>query len=287
MRWQRETASRKETHRFIVHGSFCGSTLLARSLGCLENGVSYREPQALIELADLVTGSGQSTVSGVKSSVLIEFVIGQFQKTWHEPQVAIVKPSNWVNGFIASYLQSSSSARIITVQQDIESYLLANIRGGKPRLRYSLNLLNRIVQESEYHRAAMVRVERSGPGGMRRVLRLLCICFEYQEAAMAAIAQSADDHKVLKVTKSALRTSPANCIAQAASFFAIPHDVTEINRVRTANLKTNAKLDNPEPWHPEDEEAVNERIKTDYRGDLNDALGWYSDFMTRDREVPE
>ncbi|MBT8077419.1 MAG: hypothetical protein KJO31_02535 [Gammaproteobacteria bacterium] len=281
VRWYRETAGREKTQRFIVHGSFCGSTLLARCLGSLENGVSYREPQALIELADGLRAGGPSIASGIQPSELSEFVFGQFQKTWHEPQVAIVKPSNWVNGFVSSFLQSSSPARIITMQQKIESYLLANIRGGKPRLRYSLNLLNRVVQESDYHREAVACVERAGKGDMASVLRLLCVCFDYQESAVAAIARSTEKHQVLNVTKSELLASPADCVAQAASFFAIPHDVAQVRRVCAASLTTNAKLDSVEPWRAEDEEAMNERIKADFRGDLNETLRWYEESIMK------
>ena len=62
--------------------SFCGSTLMARVLDIDEKVFSYKEPQILLQLAEMKSAQNSYYRNKITWKSLISFVLGQFNKQW-------------------------------------------------------------------------------------------------------------------------------------------------------------------------------------------------------------
>ncbi|MFT5099073.1 MAG: hypothetical protein ACI9VI_001666 [Candidatus Azotimanducaceae bacterium] len=172
--------------RIVGHTSFCGSTLLSRLLSLDDTCFTYREPQVLVELTDLKAQHHQLTHSKEMWQGLVEFVFGQFSLPWADGQDMAIKPANWTNGLLDDLLTRPAD-RIVTMSSSIDSYLLANLRGGDASIRYSLNLLNSLISQVDRVSARVNKIEGRPLSPFGNVLHLLTLCLLAQESVLKGV----------------------------------------------------------------------------------------------------
>ncbi len=253
----------------ILHSSFCGSTLLSRSLGQLDQVISYREPQVLIELTD-------RQIVPLKNDPLASLAIGQFQKIWQDDQTAILKPSNWANPLIQANLRDAPDARVILLSQDLVTYLIANLRGGKSRIRYSLNLLSRQMVASTEIRDEVTQIEQSELDGIDEVLRLLAIGYRCQIENLSAIAADHSADNILNLSLNELRVDFSSVLQRSAAFFRIDCRSEVLASIADEAIKTDAKSDSGLERQLDQEHRSNERILREFEQPLTETLSWYA-----------
>ncbi|MEM7432731.1 MAG: hypothetical protein AAF351_12480 [Pseudomonadota bacterium] len=256
--------------RLILHSSFCGSTLLSRSLGSLTNVVSYREPQVLIELADRSSAFD-------RSNTVAHFAIEQFQKTWTNDQQAILKPSNWANTLLEANLNHWPTAKVVVLSQDLTTYLVANLRGGKARMRYSLNLLSRHSVAAPHVREDVEKIERSSLDGIDEVLRLLAIGYRHQIDTLGRIAADRDAQTVLTLSINEMRADFRDTVRRVVDFFDIEVDDRKLHDLAHRSMTHDAKTDNNSERPFEQEHLANQRILRQFDQPLRDTVRWFED----------
>lgn len=276
LEWYRNSGTQHTIKRLIVHASFCGSTLLARTLGRLDGVISYREPQALIQFVDWSVSGTHTAATLSQRQEIAGFLLGQYQKPWHESEVAFVKPSNWVNRSLMSLLDNVGPAKVVMLGLDLESYLVANVRGGKVRLSYSLDLLNAFAVNDDIRKKDIAEVQEDRIGSMSRVLRLLAICFHCQQEAMAQGGHAVGEDSLLKLSREDIVSDPLESLTRAARFLNLPGSSTSIAFAMASQYARNAKSDIAETWNTSVEASENHRITKNIQRDLNNTISWFS-----------
>lgn len=277
--WRDNQGSLFTPHRIIAHISFCASNLLARSLELGGRSLSYREPQVLIDLANIKAARNTLTEQNAVWQSVLQFAFGQFQKCSVEQDAAFVKPSNWVNNILPDLAIDSERARFVLMDMDIESYLIANIRGGKSRIGYSLELLNHLVSERPKYQSMIVTVEKMPITPMRRALYLLVICFEIQMTLLAIIERETRAQHVFRLSRIDFLTSPEQSLLSASRTLDLPIPSADSAPDRIELFNSHAKLDEKKVFSSIYEESQNARIKSEFQVDISSACEWHHHFF--------
>lgn len=177
--------------RWIFHTAFCGSTLLARMCDVPGKVLSLREPQVLVDLDAwrAAIGDGDRTLYEASLSV----VRSQFDKVRAPGEALLIKPSNWVNGALDDFWKPDQGDRAMVIASDPASFLVAVLRGGRPRIEYALRLTEHLLASRPVLRAAATRLLPASGEPMIRALRLALFAHWAQICLFAARFRTPDE----------------------------------------------------------------------------------------------
>ncbi len=170
--------------RWIFHTAFCGSTLLARMCDVPGKVLCLREPQVLVDLDSWRSriGDGESALFSTATAV----VIGHLAKLRLADETLLIKPSNWINGALDDFLQPARGDRAMVITSDPAAFLVAVLRGGRPRIEYTLRLADHVLQSRPALREAALRYLPTSGEPMVRALRLALLVHWAQLCLFAA-----------------------------------------------------------------------------------------------------
>lgn len=258
--------------RMLFHTSFCGSTLLSHYLQSSSTVLVYREPAILAELASLKAEKHKISQKKGQWRTLVAFTCGQMQKSWsHVP--TLVKPSNWANPLIPDLMAQASNQYALRMSLSVEDYLLANLRGGKARLSFSLDLLNHLLKAGLVNRADVLEVERGGYSPTGRLLRLLSILHEAQSELLEANLPDADC-----LSLNQLRDDPRRTISRAGKSLGLSVDQTWAEQAVVKMARQHAK-DPDAQYDLRRELAENRRLQEDLAAEFEDLSDWRDNQM--------
>ena len=269
--WSEAQPAMAEPPRLLAHVSFCGSTLLSQMIDQPGATLVYREPDALVQLANAAARAASSLEAQTQQLRHVRFVLRQFAKT-RDGAHAVIKPSNWVNTILRDMLNVIPDLRLVIVETDLEDYLLANLRGGKSRLGFSIKLLNHFLAAHSAYRGQVLEVERAGLDSVDRLLRLLTLVFETQqnlldEAALRAV------RPVRRISKAQIQAQPVQAAMDCAVALDLDlsRDVAEsaANRWQDQHAKDPASA-----FSLDDELAETERLRDLFADQLAATLDW-------------
>lgn len=129
---------RRQDARWLLHESFCGSTLLARILTVDGEALCLREPQVLVDLANWRASPGFADAAGFAAAT--RAVVAKLAQRWPDGAPIAIKPSNWPNTIAGELLAASLRPRCAIIAITAEAFLVSVLRGGPARLRYVLEL---------------------------------------------------------------------------------------------------------------------------------------------------
>lgn len=264
--------------RMLAHISFCGSTLLGRLLQGDHAALCYSEPHILVELATLKASSHKLSQDAEQWTALIRLVLSQIQQSWGS-KPTLFKPSNWANTLLPDIQRASADLKWAIIDTDLKDYLIANLRGGKGRLTYTLNLLNHFLSANSAYRGLVLEVERGQLDPMQRLLRLLIIVFETQERLIASAVQASED-KVVRVSKATLQEDPETVTTTVADGLALGLSPEDIKAAIDREMGQHAK-DTRKSFHPAEEAAENARLRRELSEAFDIALEWRTEHVRR------
>ena len=270
--WHSQAKVTPQSIRWLAHVSFCGSTLLSRLLQGDRTVLVYREPHVLAKLANLKAAKHPLSRTGVNWSALVGFALQQCSRSWRgEP--TLIKPSNWVNSLLSDMSTSAPGSQWAIIETDVEDFLIANLRGGKARLSYSLNLLNHFLSANHTYHGDVLEVERGDLAPTQRLLRLLILNYETQQRLLDGADSSQGHTAAVRVQLSDLQSNPAETVAAVARNLALPLTRADIETAITRELPHHAK-ESTARYQPEQEAAENARLRTSLQTDIDEALAW-------------
>ncbi len=285
LEWQKGRIGHPEL-RLVVHTSFCASTLLARLLDADDQVFTYREPQVLIDLANLHAAKHAMATDSEVWPQLCIFVLGQLNKSWNNAQEIVIKPSNWANNAVPELLKHCANARVVLLSSTLEDYLVANLRGGRPRLGYTLNLLNHLnLCFPEYH-AIVLDTETPDINPLQRVLRQVAIAFHLQRQQLRTIESALPD-RTLRLAKLQVTEAPIETLSHAkqALDLGVLSDLSKASIVELT--RHNQKSASDRPFRIEDELTANRLMQRDHGSEIQATLAWYAATLaTRDPQQP-
>lgn len=157
--------------RWIFHASFCGSTLLARFATIEARSLCLREPQVLVDLANWRTALTMRDQTIYQATLAA--VLKKLSQRWRPEEIISIKPSNWINGIISDLWDRSRGDHVLITDIETEPFLVANLRGGRERIAYTLRLCNQISVAWPMIGEAMNTVMPEGDSPITKALRLV------------------------------------------------------------------------------------------------------------------
>lgn len=266
--------------RLIAHVGYCGSTLLSRLLDVPGAITCYREPQALVHLAmwapqadpdkaDLDKADPNSV--GLKSDIL-DTVIHKFKTPIGDATSAVVKMSNWVNGLAPALTERAGDVRMIVIDLALEDFLLAHLRGGRERIRLSLEFLNHVTSYSQHDQQSAIDIQSSKLPDFQKLLRLLSLLLAIQRRALDAAA--VNSHSVLRLSKHEILTDPCDAAERAANALELPIEESAIDANYARFRERSAKSDTADRFAAKEENEKNQFLQRKFADDLRAALSW-------------
>ncbi len=278
--WHREYAGPVRDNLIIAHMSFCGSTLLARLMGQHYRVASYREPNALVEISDALAMRPPEKQNTQDLARILPVIFSQYQKFPHTQHGAFVKPSNWTNPILEKLVAHAPRTKIIFLELKCRSFLIANLRGGRDRVAYSLNLLNHISRSYLDYGKIIAHIGRTKPDTQQQMLRLLVACFSAQQEIFARLRSQLSDDQFVNFDKSELMNFPEASLMSAAQFFGFRSSNAPLSL--EADLNRNAKEDKFLAYNPDQEIAENAEIEKQFSNEISLAMEWYARTYKRD-----
>lgn len=264
-RQEKDTNNPRAT-RLIVHISFCASTLLARALNS-PRSLSYREPRIFAQLSSMkFKGHPLSKNDDLWQSIL-EFSFAQFRKTWYTDQKAFVKPSNWANRLLLD-LNDIGQHRCVFLTMPAREYVIANLRGGQSRIRYSIDLLNHMAHEDRKLRSIVESIDRSRAPASMKLVKMLTVLYEAQSRLIKRLRARLNSRQYVELTKKTLLAEPVSSLETASRALGLDLSTDQIQRNIEEHFAVHAKEVERVAFSRAAEEDANLRLEEQFRDEI-------------------
>lgn len=272
LNWQRGHTRPDAPLQLITHTAFCGSTLLSRMLATAPEVACYREPQVLVELADLKACGHSLSHEPTFWDEIVHFALQQFTQTWEGQSATVLKPSNWANTLLSD-ITLRTPVRVVLMTCDIEDYLLAHLRGGRERIAFSLRLLNHMALCSDSLQSRIDTLEKQYPNGLPNILHLLALNLQAQQELLARHSQL-NEWDTMELTKHALLNQPVTSIMHTASALGLKTNWYSSTRLKEIT-RVNAKEDSQSGFSASEESLQNSWLSREYDLEIHAACDWF------------
>lgn len=260
-------------NRLILHTSFCGSTYLARLLDIAPRSFVYKEPQALIDLADRKVGHDDVDGGQLLADVL-DLVLAQLRKSWNQDETALIKPSNWVNSLVPVLSRISDQTNYAIVDIDDRDFLVAVLSGGRERIVYVLRLFAHLQTGfTEYDRIVREASDtRRDP--IQNAARLCMLALHLQRRLFDIV----DPHRVNRINRREIINSPEAATKRAAAMLGVNLTSEEIAMSAVRNIGTHAKAPD-RAFDTADRKRADQAVEQLYGDRIDAAIAWAADTL--------
>lgn len=269
-----KTQKTSAQHRIIAHTSFCGSTLLARAVNVPSHVLGYREPQVLIDLANLKVANHTICQQPNIWPHLLIFALRQFQKSWLPSQTTFIKPSNWANTLLPEISNLNGAVTYALLSMDLKAYLVANLRGGKDRLKFSLDLLNHLLSHQSSYAGFAHNIQSSEFTPLQQTLCMLALCHAMQ-IRMFMDLEERTSGQCLWLSKASLTGNSQKTIMDVANHFDLSIPSAELKANIAITLQYDSKMDGGEYFDRDSERNMNSTLGHAYKNEIALAVNWF------------
>jgi hypothetical protein len=253
--------------RLIAHVSFCGSTLLARLFDVPGRAFSYKEPQALIDLADAQATAVLAGKTDARIAQALDLVLGQLRLQWAGGEATVVKPSNWVNVLLPMLAATSPDLRLVLCDIVPRDFLRAVFRGGRERIVYTL-LLASHMQTAFPDRADLMADASRSADPLTNAARLTLVALHLQRRAFDAV----DPQAARRLSFRAIVGDPDTSLRRAGTLLGVPLSLDERDATIAANARSHAKSRGAFSFDAHD--AADDQIEAEHGARFDAALAW-------------
>ncbi len=274
LEWHRLEPKTNHPNRFIFHTSFCGSTLLARTLDVDTKAFSYKEPNILLQLAEIKAKETELYRNREQWQQLIGFILNQLKSRWNDSEPTIIKPSNWVNSMLTELMLDNGESKAILLSTSPEEYLTAIFRGGSERVQYTYSLLQHLKTAFPEYSDIISEVESGRLETVDLFMRLSLISYVIQARAFCRVRTLVDNQHLATCNYSDLLSDSIQCVTNVANVLDLPLSPIEIGNSIEKNFEHHSKVTD-RSFSIEDMQTVNSQVNTLYRSNFEAAMHWY------------
>jgi hypothetical protein len=256
--------------RFLLHTAFCGSTFLAKLLDVPGKTLGYREPQVLVDLARMKVEKHPLVDDEHRWEGLLRFCLGQLRKHWGDSRT-LVKPSNWANVILPDLSRVSAELRVATVTSSPQDCLVAHLRGGQDRIKYSLNLLNALISSGYVDEDDVQSAQASVPSGLEQVLRLLLVLHRAQADLLATISDASES--VFRCDYRELKQQPLALAEECSQHLGLALAQSDIESAHAREGAVHSK-DGREAYDEAREYSQSQELLSQFGTEISGALDW-------------
>ena len=247
--------------RYIFHTAFCCSTLLARSLDIPGKNLSLKEPDILMQIANLERNHAGRANLLVPMTQTGMFAVGQ-----KAGEAVTVKLTNAANRIVPQ-LMAPNHARAIIIHSDLESFLLSIARKGEEGRTFVRRLYNIISMDTPF-------AQSLAPRDVFTLTDMQIAGFVWaMQCAQLNAAQAVAPDKYRTLHCDAFLSRPGTTIEAASRFLALGLNEDDIETIMASGVfDRNSK----EPG-----QAFDAQVRSDERGQ---AESMYSEAVSFVRE---
>jgi hypothetical protein len=265
---------------YIFMIDYCGSTLLADALGCLDGIFFCGERFVLAQLGEERYRQHPSAASRVMSALQVDWdqlqaLVMRYQaKTASQAQAALFKEWGAANFIIPEQLKADPRSRAIFMYSTLEEYLTASLKD--PRRRY----LARWRIEESFTGLDLIEplrgIRRHGlPDHEACALHWLTLMYRYMTAGYSSLSG------LLALRSDAFFKQPLETIARVAAHFGIPTSNGELERIVAGPVFCTYSKDKTRAFFMADRETANMDARTRYQEEIEAGLRFAHRIMAR------
>lgn len=248
---------------FIFHSAYCCSTLLANAYDRPDSAFSLKEP---VILNDLV-GWRHRGAPPEKLGPMLHEAVALLARPFAAGEVAVIKPSNVVNGLAPALLAGEPGARALLLYAPLRQYLGSIAKKGLWGRRWVRDLLHKQLKE-----------QLVLPGFTAEDYFLQT---DLQVAATGWLAQHALYHRLAERFPDRVRTldsevllaRPTDSLAALDRLFGIVDDPARRERIVADVFSRNAKQTG-ERFTAADRQANQRSAESAYQDEIDKVHGW-------------
>jgi len=201
---------------FIFHTAFCGSTFLARILANVNAYHSIREPNVLMELANMVRMNQKLSNDGFQVKRWLDTIFSSFlqlekdkDENFSSQKMLLVKPTNAANNLIPVLLRNFPRSKSVFLYTSREDFLVSIIKKGEQGRNFVRHLYNVLSLDKSIYISQDFRQANSLTD-----LQIACLVWTHQMSVYQACATPVSGHTI--------------CFVEASEFLAEPEEYTQL-----------------------------------------------------------
>jgi len=262
-----------EPHRFVFHTSFCGSTLMSRVFDIDGKCLTYREPQILLQLAEIKAKNHELYCDKQQWRVLVSFILDQFKLAWSDGQVNVIKPSNWGNSIIAELASNGESAKVVLLSMSEKNFLQAAFRGGGERLQYLYSALTHLLTAFPEFTALVETVKQQELDTAEQFSRFALISLKIQQKAFIRLARLLPNQDIYHCDYERLCEHPQKSFRSASDVLGLRLTTKELNESIDRKMSKHSKI-NDRRYSKSESRLVDQQVWETYQTSFERSLSW-------------
>ena len=263
--------------RFIFHVGFCGSTLLAKCLGEMATSIlCYKEPQVLIDFAKLKETNHFLYHDKEKWRQYLLSASAQLGKAYNTEQVAVLKPSNWVNSIAPDLVYEMPQSRAIFISMPVEQFIIAILRGGKDRISFIYQLRQHLQSVLPEFNQLCQQVDNSNDDIMLQVVKSAILVHQMQQQLFRQAQAMLPESQWLAIDYQQLTTQPLKTIKHAIEVLDISVTEDNISIAIEASFKQHAKSAQHQ-FNPSVQCEIDRQVYANFQSVIEAGLVWLRD----------
>jgi hypothetical protein len=280
--WHKLGADNRSVNRFIFHMSFCGSTLVARVLDQPGIAIAHKEPQILLQLAEIKAANADWYRNNEQWQALMNFVLSQLSKRWLPDEVVVIKPSNWANSMLPQFIECGGQSRALFLNISPSDFLISVFRGGSDRVQFTYAVLKHLVTSfPEFTKViADVEAEADKLSSADMFARLALIVHAIQQKAFARAVGNLSLIAEYRCHYQDLLNSPIECLQQAAIALDLDFKKSQLTDSISKNFSNHSKVTR-RSFDVLDARKVDQQVCTAYNDTFSRAFEWAEKALTK------
>ena len=278
LQWSNHIRPGSEPNRFIFHMSFCGSTLVSRALDLAGKAICYKEPQVLLQLAELKAANTSLYRDKEQWKALTTFVLNQFKQPWRAGESVILKPSNWLNSMLPQLLEDGGSSKAVYLGLTPMAFLIAVFRGGGERIQFSYSVLRHLLHSFPEYQRVVAEVEGSEGDSIEQFARLVLILHAVQLKAFQRATIQGGVQESPFFDYQSLLANPLQNLTGIAAELDLDFTQDELQESISNNFSNHSKVNN-RSYDATQASDVDQQVLNTYRGQFLSALEWASEAL--------
>ncbi|WP_193163349.1 hypothetical protein [Microbulbifer hainanensis] len=262
--------------RLILHTGFCGSTLLSRVLSVPGKVFVLREPRAITQLSNFYASLPANSGEAEELQLLFDMLLSRFV-FWAGTEVkSVIKLSNWDNILIsANNVGLRNNSYSLVISSEIRSYIISIFRGGKPRIRQTLELLDKLCGVGSIS-SEFVRQAQNFTDSMTSICCLIACCYSAQKKAIQLGDLHGNEKNGRHLTLESLRKNPVAELTYANQALSLDLSSVEVECAWNTLARVHAKDPVSAPFEIDKEIAFARDLEMNWGETIDSAIAWAS-----------
>lgn len=255
-----------ESPAWLLHTSFCCSTLLARILSFPPSSMVFREPLILRRLAD-------SSERSPLDRELVGTLVSMLGRPWSRNGRVLVKPTHAALNISADLLDASPGSNVLILTSSLDDFMVSNLKKtAETQSRIPL-LVERALGAGKWFQT--LPSEAFAPPS---IIAAAGLQWAAQRQLLLDIVQRVGSGRIRVLDAEALLGDVPSVVIECATWLRLPISHAELVEKAVAMAGKHAKVDS-RPYGRSERTAENKLIAAQHQDQLAQSRRWMEEFI--------